>query len=243
MKSFITALVIGIAVIIAFWFASNAYKYKFKTNETISVTGLAEKNFESDLVVWTGNYSRKTMDLKSAYEQLKDDETKIRAYLNAKGIDDSEMVFSSVDLSKDFEDKVNDKGDKIGSDFTGYNLKQTVTVQSTDLDKIEKISREITELIESGIEFNSSPPAYYYTRLSELKLSLLAKASADAEQRAQVIALNSGSTLGKIRKATMGVFQITGQNSNEDYSSGGDFNTSSRYKTASITIKIDYGVE
>jgi hypothetical protein len=71
----------------------------------------------------------------------------------------------------------------------------------------------------------------------------LAKASADAEQRAQVIALNSGSTLGKIRKATMGVFQITGQNSNEDYSSGGDFNTTSRYKTASITIKIDYGVE
>jgi hypothetical protein len=243
MKSFITALVIGIAVVIAFWFVGNDYKYKFKTNETISVTGLAEKNFESDLVVWTGNYSRKTMDLKSAYEQLKDDETKIRAYLNGKGVDDDEIVFSSVDLSKDFEDKVNDKGDKIGSDFTGYNLKQTVTVQSTDLDKIEKISREITELIESGIEFNSTPPAYYYTKLSELKLSLLAKASADAEQRAEVIALNSGSTLGKIRKATMGVFQITGQNSNEDYSSGGDFNTTSRYKTASITIKIDYGVE
>jgi hypothetical protein len=243
MKSFITALVIGIAVVIAFWFVGNAYKYKFKTNETISVTGLAEKNFESDLVVWTGNYSRKTMDLKSAYEQLKDDETKIRAYLNAKGIDDSEMVFSSVDLTKEFDNKFNDKGDKIGSDFSGYNLKQTVTVQSNDLDKIEKISREITDLIESGIEFNSTPPAYYYTKLSELKLSLLAKASADAEQRAEVIALNSGSKLGKINKATMGVFQITGQNSNEDYSSGGDFNTASRYKTASITIKIDYGVD
>ena len=41
----------------------------------------------------------------------------------------------------------------------------------------------------------------------------------------------------------MGVFQITGQNSNEDYSYGGAFNTSSRTKTASITIKIDYGVD
>ena len=243
MKNSITAAVIGIAFIIAFWFVGNAYKYKFKSTETISVTGLAEKDFESDLVVWTGSYSRKTMDLKSAYAELKDDENKIRIYLNGKGIDDNEMVFSSVDITKEFDDKFNEKGDKIGSDFTGYNLKQKVTVQSKDLDKVGKISREITELIENGIEFNSSEPSYYYTKLSELKLDLLAKASADARQRAEIIALNSNSSLGKIKKATTGVFQIIGQNSNEDYSSGGAFNTSSRAKTASITIKIDYGVE
>jgi len=98
-------------------------------------------------------------------------------------------------------------------------------------------------LIESVIEFNSSEPSYYYTKLSELKLAPLAKASTDARLRAETIAKNSGSSLGKIRKATMGVFQITGQNSNENYSYGGAFNTSSRTKTASITIKIDYAVD
>ena len=98
-------------------------------------------------------------------------------------------------------------------------------------------------MIESGIEFNSSPPSYYYTKLSELKVDLLAKASADAKQRAETIAKNAGSSLGKIKKATMGVFQITGQNSNEDYSYGGAFNTSAKNKTASITVKIDFAVE
>ena len=118
-----------------------------------------------------------------------------------------------------------------------------MTVDSRDIDKIEKVSREVTELIQTGIELNSSSPDYYYSKLSELKIDLLAKASADAHQRAETIAKNSGSKLGKIKKATMGVFQITGQNSNEDYSYGGSFNTSSRNKKASITLKSDYALD
>ena len=41
----------------------------------------------------------------------------------------------------------------------------------------------------------------------------------------------------------MGIFQITGQNSKESYSWGGTFNTSSREKTASITMKLTYKVD
>ena len=239
-------LAVGIAAlgfIIAFILAGNAYKYKFRSGENISVTGLAEKDFTSDQIVWTGNYTRKMMDLKSAYSLLKEDEAKIKAYLKGKGIDDKEMVFSAVNIDKEFSPRYDAAGRQIANDFTGYNLKQNVTVDSKDIEKVEKISREITGLIEAGIEFNSSSPSYYYTKLSELKIDLLAKASADAKQRGETIAKNAGSSLGKVRKATMGVFQITGQNSNEDYSYGGVFNTSSKNKTASITIKIEFAVD
>lgn len=243
MKNYISTTIIALGAIVCFWLIGNAYKYKFKAGETISVTGLAEKNFVSDQIVWNGNYNRKAMDLKTAYTQLKTDENTIRNYLKSKGVTDAEMVFSSVSIEKEFDTKYDENGKQIGSIFTGYKLTQYVTVDSKDIEKVEKISREVTELIESGIEFNSSAPSYYYSRLSELKVDLLAKASADAKERAATIAKNSGSSLGKIRKATMGVFQITGQNSNEDYSYGGTFNTSSRSKTASITIRIDYAVD
>jgi hypothetical protein len=243
MKNYVSPIVFALAIIGGFLILGNAYKYKFKTAETISVTGLAEKDFVSDQVVWTGNYSRKMMDLKSAYTLLKEDEAKIKEYLKGKGIADAEMVFSAVSIDKDFDEKYDTDGKKLGSVFTGYNLRQSVTVDSKNIDKVEKISREVTELIETGIEFNSSSPSYYYTKLSELKVDLLAKASADAKQRAETIAKNSSSSLGKIKKANMGVFQITGQNSNEDYSYGGAFNTSSKNKTASITIKIDFAVD
>jgi uncharacterized protein len=174
---------------------------------------------------------------------LKEDESKIRIYLKEKGIAESEMVFSAVSIDKEFSQRLDATGRTIGNDFTGYNLKQDVTVDSKNIEKVEKISREVTELIQSGIEFNSSSPSYYYTKLAELKLDLLAKASADAKQRAETIAKNSGSGLGKIKKANMGIFQITGKNSNEDYSYGGALNTSSKNKTASITTKIDYAVD
>jgi hypothetical protein len=243
MKPYVKTAVICLTALIGILILAGAYKYKFQAQETISVTGLAERDFISDQIVWSGNYSRKMMDLKAAYAQLKSDEQAIRNYLLGKGVKENELVFSAVGIEKEFNTRYDGEGRQLGTDFTGYKLTQNVTVDSREIEKVDKISREATELIESGIEFNSSSPSYYYSKLSELKIDLLAKASADAKERAETIAKNSGSDLGKIKKATMGVFQITGQNSNEDYSYGGAFNTSSKNKTASITIRVDYAVD
>jgi len=242
MKNYIAPLIIALAAIFCCLILGSSYKYKYKAQETITVTGSAEKDFVSDQIVWTGSYSRKMMDLKAAYAQLKDDESKIRAYLKGKGVADAEVVFSAVSIDKQFNYSYDQSGRNTGSEFTGYNLTQKVTVDSRDIEKIEKISREVTELIERGIEFNSSSPSYYYSKLSELKIDLLAKASEDAKVRASTIAKNSGNGLGKIRKASMGVFQITGQNSEEDYTYGGVFNTSSKNKTASITVRVEFAI-
>jgi hypothetical protein len=242
LKQNFTSLIIGISIICTALIISAAYKYKFKGEETITVTGLAEKSFTSNLIVWKGDYSRKMPDLKSAYSLLKGDEITVSTYLKSKGIKASELQISSVEITKDFIRQNDDRGNLVSSKFDGYVLKQSIIVQSTDVDKVENVSREVTELIEKGIEMNSLPPSYYYTNLSELKIGLLAKASADAKLRAETISKNSGSQLGSIRKANMGVFQITGDHDNETYEGGGAFNTSSRNKTASITIKIDYSV-
>ena len=104
------------------------------------------------------------------------------------------------------------------------------------------MSREITELLNQGVELYSESPRYYYTKLADLKIEMISKATEDARLRAEKISEFSGGKLGKLESAKMGIFQITGQNSKEAYSWGGTFNTSSRKKTASITIKLDYKV-
>ena len=239
----ISSLIIGLAFVAGLFIAANAYKYRSKTAETITVTGSAEKDFVSDLIVWNGSYSRKSMDLKGAYAQLKLDENAIRSYLSAKGIQDNEVVFSSVNINKEFNYKTDANGRSLGQEFTGYNLFQNVKIESSNVDKIDQISREATELIEKGIEFNSSSPLFYYTKLTEVKMDLLAKASADGKARAEIIAKNAGNSLGRLKKATLGVFQITGKNSNEDYSYGGAFNTTSKNKTGTITIRMEFAVD
>ena len=243
MRPYITAAIIGITAIISFAIIGNAYRSRANTMETIVVTGLAEKDFTSNLIVWRGTYSQKSMDLKTAYALLKADEGTIRSYLNRKGISNSAITFSSVNINKDFAMSFDENGRNTGQHFTGYNLIQTVKIESTDVDKVDKISREATELIQAGIEFNSSAPLFYNTKLNEVKMELLGKASSDAKARAEAIAKNAGSSLGDLKKATMGIFQITGKNSNEDYSYGGAFNTSSREKTGSITIKLEFLVD
>jgi uncharacterized protein len=239
---YIGFLIIAIAVIICTLLATAALKYKFRSSETITVTGLAEKNFVSDQIVWKGTFTRSGSDLKSAYAQLKADESEIKNYLNSAGIADSSILFSSVDMQRNYETIFDNNGRSIGTRFSGYNLTGTVTVDSRNIPIVEKLSREITGLLQKGIELNSTPPAYYYSGLNELKIDLLARAAADARQRAESIAKNSEASLGRVKRANMGVFQITGKNSNEDYSYGGVFNTSSKEKTASITLKCDYQV-
>lgn len=239
---YIGFLIIAIAVIICTLLAAATLRYKFRSGETITVTGLAEKDFVSDQIVWKGTFTRSGADLKSVYAQLKADESEIKSYLNNAGIADSSILFSSVDMQRNYETIFDNNGRSIGTRFSGYNLTGTVTVDSRNIPVVEKLSREITGLLQKGIELNSTPPAYYYSGLNELKIDLLARAAADARQRAESIAKNSDASLGRVKKANMGVFQITGKNSNEDYSYGGVFNTSSKEKTASITLKCDYQV-
>lgn len=239
----LSAAVLGIAFIIGIFIAGRAYKYRSISKETITVTGSAEKDFVSDLIVWTGSYSRKSVDLKAAYAQLKVDEGVIKKYLLSKGVQDGEMVFSSVNIIKEFTYPTDANGRSLGQQFSGYSLMQNVRIESSNVDKINAISREATELIQQGIEFNSAAPLFYYTQLTQVKMDLLAKASADGKKRAGIIANNSGSSLGKLRKANLGVFQITGKNTDEDYSYGGTFNTTSRNKTGSITIRMEFAVD
>lgn len=73
-------------------------------------------------------------------------------------------------------------------------------------------------------------------------MGLIEKASADARMRAEKIAVNAGTKIGSVASARMGVFQITGANSNEEFSAGGSFNTANRNKKARITMRIEYRI-
>jgi hypothetical protein len=151
------------------------------------------------------------------------------------------LVFSAVDIRKEFNYDTDVNGRSF-STFAGYTLSQTVKLESKDISKIENLSRNITEIINLGIEFTSSPPNYFYTKLADVKLQMIADATKDAKQRAEKIAENAGSSLGKLKKASTGVIQITAPNSTEEYSWGGTYNTTSREKEASITISLEYQV-
>jgi hypothetical protein len=243
MRKNIPAILFALAIIIAAFILGNAVINRNRPQGTINVTGLGESNFTSDLIVWEGNFSRESKDLTSAYADLESDKKAVTTYLKSKGIPENQLIFNAVSTNPQYQQNYSNDGRFLGQTFTGYQLNQSLKIESKEVEKVEKISREITELLNQGITFYSQNPRYYYTELESLKLEMIAKATEDATIRAERIAENSKGSLGDLISANMGIFQITGQNSGEDYSWGGTFNTADKNKTASITMKLIFEVD
>lgn len=240
MKKHTTAIIFGIAMVASSIFLGKAYTDRAKSEGQIRVTGLGKADFSSDLIVWEGKFGSQNIDLKKAYLSLERNKSAVNKYLNEKGIESEKLIYSAAETNKNYKSLYSNDGDFIGEEFIGYELSQTVKIESKEVDKIEKISREITELLNQGVQFYSEAPRYYYTKLADLKIKMISKATEDARLRAEKISEFSGGKLGKLETARMGIFQITGQNSKENHSWGGTYNTTSRKKTASITMKLTY---
>lgn len=245
-KSVIIALIAGISAIVCVLIGSSGLVNFKEVSQSsgISATGSASQNFTSDLIVWRGSFSSYGLTAKDAYAQIKKNSEITKQYLLNNGVTEDEMIFYSVNISKKYRYEYNDEGTIINEIPDGYDLSQALSVTSTDVDKIDNISRDVTQLIEAGVEFVSEPPEYYYTKLDELKLEMISQATQNAKARIDILTQNSGSKTGRLLNASLGVFQITAQNSDsEEYSYGGTFNTSSKNKTASITVKLNYAVD
>ncbi len=235
-------IIIAAAAIVCAFVLGRSYTYKYRSQDTIVVTGLGETEFTSDLIVWTGTLTAEALNVAAGYAQIEASKAKVKQYLTSKGLADDAVVFEFVNVDKQYATVYQD-GKWAGQRFSGYQLRQRFTVESKEVEKVETISREISSLIAQGVSIEAYAPDYYYTKLDDVKMGLIETASADARTRAEKIAANAGTKIGRVASARMGVFQITGANSNEEFSAGGSFNTSSRNKKARITMRIEYRIK
>ena len=233
------ALILSVTIFLSTTILVNGYKTKYNVAETVSVTGSAQTNFESDIVKCTAQYARKSVDISQASTWLGQDREAVKTFLNEQGIPAEDIVFQAVNISRDYEYEYDTRGNS-SRIFSGYSLYQSVVIESNKLDIVEQAAREISSLLSQGIELTSNQPQFYYSDLESLKLDLIKEASENAFQRATNIASESKAEVKGMQQADLGIFQITGQYEDEDYSYGGVFNTHSRNKTAHITLRAKY---
>lgn len=235
----LSAIVLAIALVVAAALGANAVARVKAAQQTITVTGSAKQQITSDLIIWRGFVSHQSGDLQSAYADLKASMEKLRAYLATKQIPAGQIVETSIQTFA--LHPVNEQGMET-SQIIGYRLTQGVEIRSGDVDKITQVSRESTELINQGVALESMQPEYLYTKLGDLKVRILAEAAKDAKVRAEQIAAATGSEIGRVRSARMGVLQITPAFSNEvsDY---GINDTSSLQKDITGVVTVEFEVE
>lgn len=236
----ILGVCIAVATIVASVILSKGFLKVVKfTQQVINVTGSAQKNITSDYIVWTSGITRREEDLPTAYKSLKEDLDKVLAYLQSKGVNKDEIIINQISTSKIFKKS---KEGKDTNDVEAYELSQSVEVRSNDVQKIDKVSRESTELINQNIIFVSDAPNYFYTKLDELKIEMLAKATENAKQRAESMVKATGDKIGFMRSAKMGVFQITPVTST-DVSDYGVNDTSALEKKVMAVVSVSFMID
>lgn len=241
-KSIISAIIIGVCVMVsAFFVGWGLSNFRSGIEHTVTATGSASTNFESDLIVWRGDFNVHAETSEAAYRRLKSDADAVSKFLVDNGISADDISFSAVNIYHVTTDIYDENGNYRGYEYDGYDLSQSVTVTSSNLDDVEKVSTNISSLLSSGIEFTSQSPEYYYTKIDDVKLELIEKATENAKQRVDLIVDKSGAKLGKLSNSNLGVFQITAMNTGTSaYSYDGCVDTTSRMKTATITVKLTY---
>jgi hypothetical protein len=234
----ILPLILGLSLILSAAIIGFVLYQTRMGDKTLQVTGSATKTIKSDVVKWTSVFSRTVAvsDLKSGSNAMTQDLENVKTFLKDAGISDDQITTSPVFMDQQYD------YNKDSSSPTYYNLRQTVEVQSADVQKITDVAKNTQSLVEAGVIFSTQSLEYYYTKLPETRVELLASAVKDAQNRASKIAESSGQKIGLLKSASVGVVQVLPVNSVEisDY---GAYDTSSIDKQVMITVRTVFSIK
>jgi uncharacterized protein len=77
------------------------------------------------------------------------------------------------------------------------------------VDRVAELDRLTGELVKQGVVLaDTGGPRYLFTKLNDIKPTMLAAATRNARQAAEQFAADSGSEIAEIRRASQGLFEI-----------------------------------
>ena len=230
-KTLYFGLILGICLIISALIASYTFYLVRTPEDTLSVTGSVREKVTSDLAKWTSDFSRTipAQDLKLGYDQMKMDQDLVLEFFLENGFEESDISISPVFMEQLYMYDPNAPKENV--------LRQIVTIQSNEIEKITYMAKNTQKLIDAGVIFSIQSLEYYYSKLPELRISLIPAAINDAKSRAQKIAEGSGKEIGVIKSANLGVVQVLPVNSTE-VSDWGTYDTSTIEKEVMIPVNV-----
>lgn len=238
-----STIIVSVAVVISAGLFSGAWVRSHSGADTVNVVGSAMMPIDSDLIIWTGTVSANAPDLLTAYKDIKSGTTQVQKYLKSKGIPEGDVTTGSIQSNPLTENvETSEGGTKhTFSKIIGYQLTQQVKVRSTNVALVGEVSTQVTDLLASGVNFQSDPPQYLYTKLGSAKIDILAKAAADAMNRAKAMAESTHAHLGQVRSISVQPLQICPRD-NVDISSEGQNDTTALHKTIMGIVRIRVAV-
>ena len=207
---------------------------------SVTVTGSAYEIVQSDSGNLEISLSVRRPTKAIAYSTAKKQLPEILKYLESKGFDTKKDV--DVKSMNGYESYKYTPNGVNTNEIAYYQLSQPLVINSNDVNKIKDISLDITSLMDKGIDIDVRNANYSYSKLSDLKVDLLNRATKDAKQRASAMLKSTNNRVGKIESVRMGVFQITPVDST-DVSDMGINDTSTIEKKITAVSNVTFKVK
>jgi hypothetical protein len=202
----LAAFLIAIGLAAAGFFIGEGISGRNSTRRTISVKGLSEKEVPASVATWTIGYAATGNDLGEINRKLADSTKSVLAFLKEAGFAEADMAVqppSLHDTSMDTRDKDTPPPPE------RYRADQAVLLRTAKVDAIKPALASASNLMVSGVLLSGkSEPNYIFNQLNDIKPGMIQEATKNARIAAEQFSRDSQTTLGKLRNATQGWFQV-----------------------------------
>ena len=208
-RSFVSAVVLALGVVLGGLFIGYGFARGRAADRYVVVKGLAEREVTADLALWPLRYVSTGEDLAATQAQITRNTRQVYAFLARNGIDTTAVQLQALEVSDAFANRF--PGERGGP---RYVIQQTVMVRSDKPQVVLAASQKVSDLVGAGVVLSSSGeygiggPSFLFTRLNQLKPSMVREATGNARASAEQFAADSRTSLGGIRQANQGVFVI-----------------------------------
>jgi hypothetical protein len=173
----------------------------------VTVKGIAEKEVKANLALWPLRVIATSNSLQEAQARVAKDAATVRQFFESGGIPAAAIEIQGVEaidlLTQTYRQ---------GAPTSRFIVAQTLMVRTGDVDRIAALGQRVGEIVAAGVvvsaEGGPQGPFYLFTNLNDIKPGMIAEATKNGRAAAQQFAADSGSSLGEIRQASQGLFQI-----------------------------------
>lgn len=235
--SAVLGIFLAIGLIAGGWLLGSRIRDFKRADRYVEVKGLVERTVKSDSATWPISFSEAGDSLSDVFAASEKDKAAVLAFLNAQHFGSSEITLGSVAVS-----------DRSAAQYTNntkgprFVVEQTITVQSSDVDKVAAANARTADLVRAGVIVESgqqsSGVSYTFNGLNALKPDMITEATHNARTSADRFAADSGSKVGGIRDANQGVFSITAAGGGSDTGEEGNPYMEGQQAQASIMKKV-----
>ena len=234
-ESPLRTVVLALAIVVAgFLIAGGIQRFRI-ADRYVTVKGVAERDVEADIAIWPLRFTAANNDLALARQKIEADRRSVIRFLARYGVDSSAVTLQRYEVTDD-EANPYRGGNRAPNRFI---VSMTLVARSTEPHKLAAASQAVGELISANVVLQSGDysggPTYVFTKLNDLKPAVLAEATRNAREAAGEFAKESKTSVGSIRRASQGVFEILPRDPAPGIAEGAQIQ-----KTLRVVATMDY---